>query len=456
MTEKTRTILFLACLLAFLIVSPSVILYGQGYRLNFKTWKITKTGAFYFKALPKNSEIYIDGKLKAKTDFFFGSNLVENLLPGKYSVEIRKPEYSSWKKNLGIEPMMTTEAKNIILFPQKIDFQSLASGIQTFFPSPLFKKTILEKKDSQGWYLTLFDYKNNLEEVLVREKDLKKGTAFMDLQWSNETASAILKTSLGERERFFLINLEKKPIAPVSLDYLGIFEKISFDSRNSQRFFILKNGVLSSGSFDSKQLTKIADQVVDFTSEEGKLYFLESTGFVFTVEDPLSLEKISETQFEIKAETFSEFAVFKSNLFLKQEDVLFWFDEKEKSFIQVADNIKGFSVSQDQTKLVFFNNAEIWIYFLRERLDQPPQKQGEKILLTRLSEGISQVFWLNNNYLLFAGNNKLRIIETDGRDKANSLDIGEFKNPEIFFDRTTKKTSVLSQGNLFISSQILP
>src|SRR4030042_4683317 len=89
MTKKTRTILFLALLFIFILLAPSIIFYSFGYRFNFETKKIVKTGAFYFKVLPKSAQISIaplDSKGNVvkeketikKTDFFFGPALMEN------------------------------------------------------------------------------------------------------------------------------------------------------------------------------------------------------------------------------------------------------------------------------------------------------------------------------------------------------------------------------------------
>ena len=101
MTKRTRTILFLICFLLFLLAAPSAILYSQGYRLDFENKKLTQTGGFFLKAEPKQVEIYIDGKLVKKTDFFFGSALIENLLPKRYKIEIKKEGYHPWEKKIG-------------------------------------------------------------------------------------------------------------------------------------------------------------------------------------------------------------------------------------------------------------------------------------------------------------------------------------------------------------------
>jgi len=59
---------------------------------------IVKTGGLFIKALPKQANLYINGDFIKKTDFFFGSTLVENLLPRTYKVELKKTTTKHGKK----------------------------------------------------------------------------------------------------------------------------------------------------------------------------------------------------------------------------------------------------------------------------------------------------------------------------------------------------------------------
>ena len=70
MTKRTRTILFSICAILFLLIAPSVVLYSQGYRIDFESKRIVQIGGFYFKVWPKNAQVLIDGKLEKKTDVF--------------------------------------------------------------------------------------------------------------------------------------------------------------------------------------------------------------------------------------------------------------------------------------------------------------------------------------------------------------------------------------------------
>ena len=68
MTKKKRTILFIGLGLLFFIIAPLSVFYSLGWRFNFENKKIVQVGAIYIKSWPLNSQIYIDGKPKKRTD----------------------------------------------------------------------------------------------------------------------------------------------------------------------------------------------------------------------------------------------------------------------------------------------------------------------------------------------------------------------------------------------------
>ncbi|HHE76522.1 MAG TPA: hypothetical protein ENL27_00865, partial [Candidatus Parcubacteria bacterium] len=103
MKRKTKTFLLLTLLVLFIVTSFLAIAYSLGWRFDWKTKKITQPGMFYFKVWPQKADIYINGKYEKKTDFFFGSALIDNILPGEYKIEIKKQGFYPWRKTLKIE-----------------------------------------------------------------------------------------------------------------------------------------------------------------------------------------------------------------------------------------------------------------------------------------------------------------------------------------------------------------
>ena len=240
MTKKTRTILFFTFAALFVLAAPTVLFYSQGYRFDFEAKKIVQTGGLYLKVAPRSAQVYLNGTLKGTTSLFTNSVLIENLLPKTYSVEIKKDGYYSWQKTLTVEERRVTEAKNITLIPQNINFTTTSS--------PLPK-------------------------------------------------------------------------------------------------------------------------------------------------------------------------------------------------------ITGNATSSDGQKVIEADDHEIWISF---------PKEEKKIFLTRFSEIIGKIFWLNDYYLIFNVGDKLKVAEIDDRDRLNVVDIAEFKNPEMFWDFSSGKLYVLSEKVLSVSKNLLP
>ena len=113
-------------------------------------------------------------------------------------------------------------------------------------------------------------------------------------------------------------------------------------------------------------------------------------------------------------------------------------------------------ISPDFNKILYLGNFEIWIFFLKDNLNQPQKKAGEKVFLTRFSEKIKDCFWLNSGYLIFNTDSKLKIAEIDDRDRINIYDLKDFENPKIFFNGNNKKVYILSNGKFFVSEKFLP
>ena len=440
MTKKTRTILFLICLFLFLLIAPLAILYSQGYRIDFNPPAdgkiITQTGGFFLKAAPKQVEIYFDGKLKKKTDFFFGSALIENLLPKEYKIEVKKQEYHSWEKTLGLKEKEVTEAKNIVLFPKNPNFTILSKQVKDFWFSPDQRKIVL-KEESQStdekteWFLKLYELNKEIKSRLIDEKDIfSKGADLLGLNFSADSKKIFLNIGMMEQEKYFSLEIDKIPPNLTEKEpSLPSFENILVEQE-------LNNDI----------------------------YYLDSFGNLFK-----NQEKLSEESFHIKPETEYILKAFTDFIFLQEAQTLYQFNPDLKYFEKFAEGINSLKISPDSKKIVYFSNYEIWILFLKEKLEAPAKKAGEKLFLIRLSEKIKDIFWLNSHYLVFNTEDKIKITEIDERNRINIIDVVEFKNlPEensseellketqIFWNKTDNKLYILSNENLYRSTALIP
>jgi len=432
MIKKTRTILFFICFCLFLLIAPSVILYSQGYRFDFEKKKTTQTGGLFLKAEPKQVEIYINNELAKKTDFFFGSALVENLLPKKYKIEVKKEGYLSWEKNLEIREKEVTEVKNIVLFLENLNFNILTphqkngdGEVENFWFSPDEKKIILVEKEKTGWALKLYNLDKNVKSHLINEKDIyAKGAELINLEFSSDSKEIYLDIAMKEQEKHFALSLDKSPPQ------------------------LMERKVTPIPDYNPTTLPPSAGPYIIASQKiNNDFYYLDNFGYVFKNE-----MKLNEEPFPVQSETEYSLEIFQNVVFLSEGKTLYLFSPDSKSFEKFFEGINDLKISPDNKKIVFFSNSEIWILFLK---DADIKKAGEKLFINRLSEKIDAVFWLNPDYLIFNSGDNLKIVEIDDRDRIQTWDIASFPNPEIYFNGSDRKLYILSEGNLYSSGELV-
>ncbi len=409
MTKKTRRNLFFICLILFLLVAPSLVLYSQGYRFDFETKRVSQTGGLFIKAVPKQTEIYLNDKIEKKTDFFFGSALIENLLPKKYKVEVKKEGYTPWYKTLEIKEREVVGAKNIILFKKNLDFETLATKIESFWLSPDQEKIVLKEKGETSWSLKLYEPSKKLKSHLIEERDTYlKESDLLSIDFSEDSKEVYLEIEAQEKIEYFSLDLEKSP------------------------------PTLSRMESPVNEL----ENVLTYVNDGDNLYYLTIFGYLFRNQDKLTPER-----FPVKPETGYTLKVLGGRIFLQEKETLYELNPDSASFEKIFEPVKDFKLSPDSKKLLIFSDYEIWILFLDDELSR--KKAGEKVFLSRLSEKIKNSFWLDSHYIVFVTGNRVKISEIDERDRVNMTETKEIKNPEILWNENNKRLYILSEGNFF-------
>ena len=112
MSLAVRRIIFYLLLTAFLIIAPVLTGYTAGYRWSSTQKRLVKIGALSVKTEPAGTQVSINGKpVKDRTPVF-----ITNLIPGIYTLNIRKDGYHEWQKTLTVESERTTFAHGVVLF----------------------------------------------------------------------------------------------------------------------------------------------------------------------------------------------------------------------------------------------------------------------------------------------------------------------------------------------------
>lgn len=148
MSNFEKKLLFIGAVIAFIALSPLVVLFAQGNRIDFGSQDLYPTGGLYVKTENIRANFYVDRKQKGRTPRF-----TSGFEPGAYKVVIKKSGYKQWVKKICILPYKVAVIQNIQLVPET----PVLSTTTLLLPSSLpgAKKRVSSKGlDSNGFYLS--------------------------------------------------------------------------------------------------------------------------------------------------------------------------------------------------------------------------------------------------------------------------------------------------------------
>ncbi|MCL5410830.1 MAG: PEGA domain-containing protein [Patescibacteria group bacterium] len=102
------------------IFSLSILFYAEGYRFNYKNFKISKIGVIAVTSFPKEATVKINNRVKAqKTPYS------QNLSPDYYNLELSKTGYVTWNRTVLVQSEFVNNFKNVVLFKEKPETNKL-------------------------------------------------------------------------------------------------------------------------------------------------------------------------------------------------------------------------------------------------------------------------------------------------------------------------------------------
>jgi len=104
MNLKTRFSLIGGGIVIFLILTPILVLYARGFKYDFDTGKLVKTGTLVIRSEPSKAKLTLTENSKP----FSTPATIRFLLPGDYDVKIQKDGYQAWIKRLTINSQFVT------------------------------------------------------------------------------------------------------------------------------------------------------------------------------------------------------------------------------------------------------------------------------------------------------------------------------------------------------------
>jgi hypothetical protein len=108
MKLRNRFLLVGTGVVLFLVTTPVLVLYARGFKIDWKTKSVVKTGTLVVKTEPEEAIVFLNDQ---KQDSETPSN-IRFLIPGDYNIRIEKTDYQSWTKRLSVRSQLVTWANS--------------------------------------------------------------------------------------------------------------------------------------------------------------------------------------------------------------------------------------------------------------------------------------------------------------------------------------------------------
>ena len=444
MTKRTRTSLFILMVLVFAIIAPGIIMYSQGYRFDVKKMKFLETGGIYVKTIPGDTTILIDDDYKNNTSGFSRDLLIQNLLPENHTIKIEKDGYHSWTKTLEVKEKKVSEAKYVILFPNSIPFASIDNDVKSFYPYPDNNKILLLTVSNE-----LLSYDAEKNETLKILSKTQTPYNITDISFSTTGKRALIKTSAGLH---YLLNLDTSTISLIK-SMSSNTQKVIFDANNEGSFFYQVNNLIYRVNADKQTTSKLfkKEKVEAFAINGNDIYSLEN-GILYRDNLLLNInETLSKEAFKTTNNTY-ELVVMENEIFLiENKKTAYLFNKETKIFDKKIEAKNELKYTPFYDRVLFAADNEFWLLLLKDTETPFFVKAYSTIFISRFSQNIGDIKWLNGDYFVYSLDGKVNISEIDNRDHINSFELPQLETSKIFFNGTTKKLFLLNAEELLIS-----
>lgn len=406
MNIKIRALLFLIALSFVAVTGPMLVLYAQGYRYNFSKHKVEQTGVLFVKSYPRSATIIInEEEITKKTP-----TEVPNLLPTTYRIAVTKNGYTTWKKNLTIEPKKTTFIEDITLFksiPESTEVLVTSSSTTQSLCSPENNKLALINNNN----LTIID---TSKSKVTNQFAVANETQIIG--WSKNSINLLL----SDKQGYFIYSPESQVKKQILFNKKPLEDVIWENNSNTIVYGKLKN-ILYKYNFSTNE-TQIynnasTNNVVWQTIQPMNgynigVYQLNNQTYLSQVngKDIKNIMVIPDDN-NYKIHVLSDKYILLIN---KSLDSAYIIDptDKDNPLQTYMNGLKNFSWLKDT--LLYWNEHEINVYHL-------PTKAKQTI--ERTSQQIKNVSWHNGLVSIFTIiDDKLIIYELDNRDKRNILE----------------------------------
>lgn len=460
--------------LGFFILTPLIIIYSLGYRYSFDRGIFIFSGSITLKTNPEQVSIEINKEpvSSKKINYFNKSYHIDGLNPGEYSIRVHRDGFQDWKKTITVQSGISTEFWNVLL-PRSdyaVTQYTGTESITRFFPSPKDTLFAVAKQPAQNPYslqISVTDADSNVSQELYTSDSARLiPDTLQNIEWS-------------PKEDFLLVPLELPTDSPeektkISTESTGNktpYIILSVDSQTNLRWlneFLPKNWVPQNARWSPSEQetiyftfneslwkisvkeeetknttpTLIAENILGYDFYTDNIVILRKENHIFyhygitDSDEPRQITTIplpEENNLPHRIIVYDDRKIATIN---SERELFIHNTFEDKTFTKkLASSIDGAQFSDDGKKLLFWNDHEVFLYFMEKWETQPQRSEDTLIQIARFFDPVSNVQWAKDyEHILFNQEREVKILDLDtrGGQKAFILKTITLPHPRLF------------------------
>ncbi|PIT93653.1 hypothetical protein COU00_03200 [Candidatus Falkowbacteria bacterium CG10_big_fil_rev_8_21_14_0_10_43_11] len=443
MTIFHRRLLYIFCILLFLISAPAISFYAAGYEFDFFSGRINRTGILIVETEPKGVSVDLGEKKKYNWlyDFFYQDQELKtpiklrNLLPDEYEITLAKEGYFSYQDKVKINSGQVALLNDIVLFRRSQPEIISGKNIINSRLSRDGKKLALLSPDA---LLIVALDGGQTQEINLDKERIESRIA--EIFWAPSDKKILLTY---QNYPVFNVETGKKELEAKNY-FSGNIQSVQWDSFSDNKIYARQNNRLYLLDLAQKKTLFLFNQKApaDFLIKDDKVFFIESKNGDYNL-----------ASYDLKTNAFikrmpvpaapdydlMDFGQKLIYLYDKRHSLLFLVDPFSPIPVQNSlANAREFLPLTDG-KILYWNDFEIWLY---------DGAQNDKTLISRLSEKIGKVLAYQGNadYLIYNTRMGVNILNFKNKDNLNFTKILDWQGTSgLAADTAAEKLYFISQ-----------
>lgn len=456
MSKKTRTILFFLFAFLFVATIPFLIAYTQGYRLDWEHRRFVQTGGMDFSVRPLGVRVFVDGKFRQETNFFFRDVTMRNILPRDYEVRIERDGYAPWHKNVAVLESFVTKFPEVRLFPENPQRSTQEASISQLYASPDGRYALGVSEEAELPSVQLFSFAST-EPTSSTVLSLRANEQLLRAGFNAESTVAWFVTSFQGTQSLTTLAVAQ-PQEPVTWDALTaplgrsvLTQAHIAPTASATSIFV--------APFDTTEQTytvysliagqdapiETAENISALSSVDSSLILLDESGVLVSRDMPSGeITVLSTDAQEVVANGTPQLFVQENGAaiaILSEGDLWVW--QRGYQLARFAERVSGVSFAPNGVSLAYWGNDELSVLWLETIFGPPARVRGEHEVIVR-APNIYDAIWLEDRsaHVAAATTTHFIVAELDGRDHRNTISYN-IENVFTFFTPLNQRLHAL-------------